>query len=85
MTSCKSTEAFYNKIEASDKKLSLYEVRIPGSLGVATVQVTLLWLTQGGYHELVNEIDDIPDRFTDEVLTWIEDHVPKPNTPNSKL
>ncbi|KAF7798975.1 hypothetical protein EIP86_010204 [Pleurotus ostreatoroseus] len=64
VTSCKSTEAFYNKIEASDKKLSLYE---------------------GGYHELVNEIGDIPDRFTDEVLTWIENHVPKPDTPISKL
>ncbi|KAF7798974.1 hypothetical protein EIP86_010203 [Pleurotus ostreatoroseus] len=37
-----------------------------------------LSLYEGGYHELMNEIDDIPDRFTDECLTWIEKHINVP-------
>jgi len=51
VTSHISSETFCERVEADDKKLTLYE---------------------GCYHELHNEIDGVPEKEVEEVVTWIE-------------
>jgi len=33
-------------------------------------------LYEGGYHELQNEPDGVKEKFTDECVTWVEEHFP---------
>jgi acylglycerol lipase len=33
-------------------------------------------IIQGGYHELQNEPDGVKEKFTDECVTWVEEHFP---------
>ena len=79
MTSSKSAEEFYNKVPATDKKLSLFEVCLV--LLISLLQITV---SQGGYHELVHEPDGMADRWVNESIEWIEAHVPA-KSPESKL
>jgi len=55
VTSHKASEAFFEKLEADDKKLSIYE---------------------GAYHEVHNEPDGVKEKFIDELIVWIEGHLP---------
>jgi acylglycerol lipase len=79
VTSFKATEEFYNKIDCADKKLSLYEVR-----GRFSIAPSIAWYTswlmfhldhQGGYHELVHDIDGYPERLVEECISWVESHI----------
>lgn len=54
VTSYEATQEFYGKIEAEDKKISLFE---------------------GGYHELVHDIDGLPERLFAECVGWIDARV----------
>ena len=73
MTSSKSAEEFYNKVPATDKKLSLFEVCLV--LLISLLQITI---SQGGYHELHNEPDGVSEKQSEEVISWIEAHLSAP-------
>lgn len=36
----------------------------------------VLKITQGGYHELQNEPDGVKEKVAQEVITFIEEHLP---------
>ncbi|KZT05425.1 lysophospholipase [Laetiporus sulphureus 93-53] len=60
VTSYKASEEFFGKIDAEDKKLSLYP---------------------GAYHEIMNEPDGVKEKFWDECVAWIHEHIPKQSDP----
>lgn len=70
--SVEAAKQFIDKLPATDKKISLYEVR-PSFTLLKVLHLTL-HIVQGGYHELHNEPDGVKEKFTDECVAWAEEH-----------
>ena len=70
MTSFTASQEFYEKVDAEDKQLIPFEVR----LQTRTVLRVLQPCIQDGYHELVNELGDMKVKFVNDCVDWILKH-----------
>lgn len=66
---------------AEDKNLTLYPVRHPLEL---SSWIRHLIFLQGAYHEMFQEIEDIPRKLADEIISWIDARTSH-NAPEAKL
>lgn len=74
VTDHKSSQAFINSLPADyDKKLTLIEV---STRPFGVLDALLTGCVQGGYHELQNEPDGVKERVADEIVAFIEGHLP---------
>ena len=77
VTNHKSSQTFINSLPADyDKKLTLIEV---STRPFNVVDILLTRSLQGGYHELQNEPDGMKERVADEIVAFIEGHLPSPS------
>ena len=66
-----AAKQFVEKLPANDKRIALYEVCPQRVLCCGGL---IMFIVQGGYHELQNEPDGVKEKFTDECVEWAEAH-----------